>query len=47
MFTIAQVMFDESHRQAWSIRPEAAATMNPANPADAGYLRAAEELRRA
>ena len=47
MYTIARILFDESHRQAWSIRPEAAAIMNPANPADAGYLRAADELRAA
>ena len=47
MYTIARIMFDESHRQAWSIRPEAAAQMNPANPADAGYVRAAGVLRTA
>lgn len=42
----ARVIFDESHRESWSIRPEAVARMNPGNPADSGYLRAAELLRR-
>ncbi|MEO3787926.1 hypothetical protein ABGB12_31755 [Actinocorallia sp. B10E7] len=41
----AQVLFDEAHREAWSIRPERVRTMNPGHPADAGYVRAAELLR--
>ncbi|GAB3684815.1 DUF6421 family protein [Angustibacter aerolatus] len=42
----ARVLFDESHSQAWSVRPEVVARMNPGNPDDAGYLRAADLLRR-
>ena len=42
----ARVLFDESHRESWTIRREAAVAMNPANPADSGYTRAAELLRR-
>lgn len=44
METLARVLVDEAHRQAWTIRPEQAALMNPANPADAGYTVAAAEL---
>ena len=43
----AQVLFDEAHREAWSIRPGQVRIMNPGHPADAGYLKAAELLRRA
>lgn len=46
MRPIARVMFDESHRQAWSVRPEVAAQMSPANPADSGYVQAAAMLQR-
>jgi len=42
-----QVLFDEAHREAWSIRAERVRAMNPGHPADAGYLKAAELLRRA
>jgi hypothetical protein len=41
----ASVLFDESHNEAWSIRPENVVQMNPRHPDDAGYLRAAEALR--
>ena len=41
------VLFDEAHNEAWSIRPDAVEQMNPRNPRDAGYLRAAEALREA
>ena len=41
-----RVLFDESHRESWTIRRDVAAAMNPGNPADSGYLRAAELLRR-
>lgn len=41
----ARVLFDESHRESWSIRREVATEMNPGNPADSGYVRAAELLR--
>jgi hypothetical protein len=41
MRPLARVLIDESHRQAWTTRPEVAARMNPVNPADASYQRAA------
>ncbi len=41
---LARVTFDESHRPAWSTRPEVAEQINPANPADAGYTKAAQAL---
>ncbi len=41
---LARVTFDESHRPAWSTRPEVAEQINPANPADAGYVTAANAL---
>lgn len=46
MRPLARVIFDEAHRQAWSTRPEVAMRINPTNPADAGYVLAAEELRK-
>jgi Family of unknown function (DUF6421) len=39
------VLFDEAHSEAWSIRPETIAVMNPRHPGDAGYLKAAAALR--
>jgi hypothetical protein len=39
-----QVLFDEAHSEAWTIRPELARTMQPAHPGDASYARAAELL---
>jgi len=47
MRPLARVLFDESHRQAWSTRPEVAARMQPANPADCGLIEAARALREA
>ena len=47
MRPLARVLIDESHRQAWTTRPELAARMAPANPADASYAEAAATLRRA
>lgn len=44
METLASVLFDEAHRQAWTTRPEMAAVMHPANPADVGYMQAAAVL---
>lgn len=44
MRTYAKVLVDESHRQAWSIRPEVAARISPANPSDSGYTQAALTL---
>ena len=45
MRPLAHVVFDEAHRQAWSTRPEVAQRINEVNPADAGYVIAAQELR--
>ena len=42
--TVATVLFDEHHGEAWSIRPEAAAVMRPGHPAAASYARAAAQL---
>jgi Family of unknown function (DUF6421) len=39
-----QVLFDEAHSEAWTIRPELAATIQPAHPGDASYARAAAAL---
>ncbi|MEI6622016.1 MAG: DUF6421 family protein [Actinomycetes bacterium] len=44
MRPLMRVLVDESHRQAWSIRASVAARMNPGNPDDAGYVRAAGVL---
>ncbi|MGH2860100.1 MAG: DUF6421 family protein [Solirubrobacteraceae bacterium] len=35
------VIFDEAHSEAWTIRPDLAAQMQPVHPADASYARAA------
>jgi hypothetical protein len=40
----ATVLFDEAHSEAWTIRPELAAAMQPAHPGDASYARAAKTL---
>jgi hypothetical protein len=45
MTPFASVLFDESHNEAWSIRPETVERMNPRHPGDAGYLLAAQALR--
>jgi hypothetical protein len=42
--TVAKVLFDEHHGEAWSIRAEAAARMRPAHPAAASYANAAARL---
>ena len=42
--TVATVLFDEHHGEAWSIRPEAAARMRPSHPAAASYAHAAAQL---
>jgi hypothetical protein len=47
MRPLARVLIDESHRQAWTTRPDLAARMSPANPADASYAEASGELARA
>lgn len=41
-----RVLVDEAHQQAWSIRPDVAARMQPAHPGDSSYAKAAEALRR-
>jgi hypothetical protein len=40
-----RVIFDEAHSESWTIRPELAATMLPAHPADVSYATAAGLLR--
>jgi Family of unknown function (DUF6421) len=42
---ISTVLFDETHSEAWTIRPELAREMQPAHPGDSSYARAAELLR--
>jgi hypothetical protein len=42
---VIRVLFDEAHAQAWTIRPELAAQMQPSHPADVSYVRAADTLR--
>src|SRR3954470_24104522 len=42
---VIRVLFDEAHDEAWTIRPEVAARMQPSHPADASHARAAELLR--
>jgi Family of unknown function (DUF6421) len=42
--TIARVLFDEAHSEAWTIRPELAREMQPAHPGDASYATAARVL---
>jgi hypothetical protein len=41
-----RVLFDESHSQAWTIRPEVARAINPSHPADSSYAKAAAALER-
>ncbi len=41
----ARVLFDEAHSEAWTIRPEVAAAIQPSHPADSSYARAADALR--
>ena len=40
----ARVLFDESHSQAWTIRPEIARQIQPSHPEDSSYARAAAAL---
>ena len=39
-----RVLFDESHSEAWTIRPEIAGAIQPAHPGDSSLARAAEAL---
>ncbi|MGZ8665498.1 MAG: DUF6421 family protein [Solirubrobacterales bacterium] len=41
---LARVLFDEAHSEAWTIRPELAAEIQPAHPADSSLATAAEAL---
>jgi len=41
---VVRVVFDESHGEAWTIRPEVAATMQPEHPARSSYAAAAALL---
>jgi hypothetical protein len=41
----ARIVFDEAHGEAWTIRPQVAAAIQPAHPQDSSYARAAELLR--
>jgi len=41
----ARVLFDEAHSEAWTIRPELAAQMQPAHPEDSSLARAAAAAR--
>lgn len=45
MRSLARILVDESHRQAWTTRPDVASRMNPVNPADASYAIAANSVR--
>ncbi|MDE3134858.1 MAG: hypothetical protein KGL15_12430, partial [Acidobacteriota bacterium] len=38
------VIFDEAHSEAWTIRPELAGQMQPVHPGDASYAQAARLL---
>src|SRR5919206_404682 len=42
----ARILFDESHSQAWTIRPEIARAIQPSHPEDSSYALAADALRR-
>ena len=42
MQKLAQILIDQSHRQAWALENDVAAKLNPANPADASYSKMAQ-----
>jgi hypothetical protein len=42
--SVARVVFDEAHNEAWTIRPELARTIQPSHPGDCSYGLAAEAL---
>ncbi len=42
MQKLAQILIDQTHRQAWAVDFELASKMNPANPADASYAKMAK-----
>ncbi len=41
---LATVLFDEAHSEAWTVRPDVAARVQPAHPGDASLARAAAAL---
>ena len=41
---VATVLFDEAHSEAWTVRAEVAARIQPAHPGDSSLARAAEAL---
>ncbi|MGH2954555.1 MAG: DUF6421 family protein [Solirubrobacterales bacterium] len=41
---VARVLFDEAHSEAWTIRPDVAAAIQPAHPGDSSLARAAALL---
>jgi Family of unknown function (DUF6421) len=41
---LARILFDESHSEAWTIRPDVARSIQPAHPADSSLARAASAL---
>ena len=43
-FATVRVLFDESHSEAWTIRPEVADAIQPTHPGDSSLARAAEAL---
>lgn len=42
MQKIARILIDQSHNQAWAVKPDIAKKINPANPADSGYAKMAQ-----
>jgi len=40
-----RILFDESHGQAWTVRPELAREIQPSHPEDSSYALAAQSLR--
>ena len=42
MQKIGRILIDQAHNQAWAVRPEIAAQMNSANPADSSYAKMAQ-----
>lgn len=47
MSKTTRILIDQAHSQAWAVKPEQAAKMNPANPADASYAKLAESAKEA
>src|SRR5918999_2279826 len=41
---VATVLFDEAHSEAWTVRPDVAARIQPAHPGDSSLARAADAL---